>query len=165
MDDYVRSDAVSDDDVLAAHAAALADALDRAVAGWVVRCVERIVVQWRGDVPDDVRVAAARAGERALADVGPRVRALLARDVDEQRANPLALLRDAVRYPTEVLHGAGVPPVVRDEFAEAQFPDDVYDLTPASFADLDPALHEPGMAWGAAKAFTVLGRRRAEGRR
>ena len=31
--------------------------------------------------------------------------------------------------------------------------------------DLDPALHEPGLRWGAAKAHVVLARRRAEGRR
>jgi hypothetical protein len=33
------------------------------------------------------------------------------------------------------------------------FPDDDYGLTPASFADIDPALAEPGLAWGAAKAW------------
>ena len=51
----------------------------------------------------------------------------------------------------------------RDEFAERTFPDDVYDLSPASFADVDPALHEPGLMWGAAKAHVILHRRRSEG--
>ena len=60
---------------------------------------------------------------------------------------------------------AGVPAVVRDEFAERAFPGDVYDLAIASFADLDTALHEPGLVWGAAKAHVVLARRRAEGLR
>ncbi len=45
------------------------------------------------------------------------------------------------------------------------FPDDDYDLTPASFGDLDPALHEPGLVWGAAKAHVFLARRRAAGQR
>ena len=36
------------------------------------------------------------------------------------------------------------------------FPDDVYDLSPATFADVDPALHEPGLVWGAAKAHVHL---------
>ena len=85
--------------------------------------------------------------------------------MDEQRTGPLAVIRTAVRYPTEVLAAAGVGPVQRDEFAERSFPDDVYDLAPASFADLDPALHEPGLVWGAAKAHVVLARRRAEGKR
>ena len=102
---------------------------------------------------------------------GPRPRwarrsaALLATDVDEQRANPLAVLRSAVRYPTAVLAAAGVPPVVRSEFDERAFPDDVYGLAPATWADLDPALQERGIVWGAAKAHVVLGRRRAEGKR
>jgi hypothetical protein len=58
-----------------------------------------------------------------------------------------------VKYPTEVLRAAGVPPVQRDSFVEQAFPDDIYDLAPASFADLDPALQEAGLSWGAAKAF------------
>ena len=59
----------------------------------------------------------------------------------------------AVRYPTAVLEAAGVPPVVRDEAAEELFPDDRYDLIPASFADLGADLAEVGLYWGAAKAF------------
>ena len=54
--------------------------------------------------------------------------------------------------------------MVRDRFAEQTFPDDVYDLVPASFADVDPSLHEPGLLWGAAKAHTVLVRRKGLGR-
>ena len=79
--------------------------------------------------------------------------------------NPLALVRQAVPYPTEVLRSAGVPPVARDEFAARQFPDDDYDLAPTSFAELDPELHEPGLVWGAAKAHVHLARRRAAGQR
>jgi hypothetical protein len=59
-----------------------------------------------------------------------------------------------------VLAGAGVPPVARDPVAVEAFPDDPYDLTPGSLADLDPGLVEAGIAWGAAKAHTVLRRRR-----
>jgi hypothetical protein len=82
------------------------------------------------------------------------VRTLLAADIDEQVTTPLAIIRSAaVRYPTSVLRRAGVAPVVRDPFAAAAFPDDIYDLSPASFADLSADLVDPGMAWGAAKAF------------
>ena len=70
----------------------------------------------------------------------------------------MTLLRAAVRYPTEVLRAAGVPGVVRDEQQERLFPNDVYDLAPANFADVDPALAEPGLAWGAAKAYIHLQR-------
>jgi hypothetical protein len=79
---------------------------------------------------------------------------LLTADIDDQATTPLAILRaSAVRYPTEVLHAAGVPPVVRDEFVEGVFPDDTYDLAPTSIADLDPDLGDLAIAWGAAKAF------------
>jgi hypothetical protein len=64
-----------------------------------------------------------------------------------------------------VLAAAGVPPVGRDEVARRLHPDDDYDLTPASFADISPELHEPGLVWGAAKAHVVLARRRREGLR
>jgi hypothetical protein len=109
--------------------------------------------------------AARAAGVAATDDLGPRIRVLLATDVDDQRGNPLQVARELTRYATGVLRDAGVPPVVRDTEAERQFPDDDYDLTPASFADLDPRLAEIGIAWGAAKAHVVLRRRRDEGRR
>ena len=140
------------------HAAALADAIEAALPGWVERSVARVMTDWKGDVDDDVRRAAADAGRKAVADVGPRVRELLATDIDEQRTTPLSLVRAAVRFPTAVLHAAGVPAVRRDEQQERLFPDDVYDLAPATFADVDPALAEVGIAWGAAKAFEHLQR-------
>lgn len=127
------------------HGRALADGIEAALPGWVVRCVGRFLPD-PGPAADD-------AGRRAAAEVGGAVRALLYQDVDEQRATPLTLLRAAVAYPTAVLQAAGVPPVERDRFAVERFPDDPYDLTPATFADIDPSLAEVGLAWGAAKAF------------
>ncbi len=136
------------------HATALADAMVSALPGWVERSVARILTAWVGEAPDQaVRDTAREAGRRAAEEVGPAVRALLAADIDEQRTTPLALLRAAVRYPTEVLKDAGVPPVDRDPIQVRLLPDDLYDLSPASFADVDPALAEPGLVWGAAKAL------------
>jgi hypothetical protein len=157
----------SDDAALRAYGVALADAVDAVIEAWVVRSVERLVLAWQGGEPVDplVLAAAADAGRAARAQVGADLRALLALDIDEQRVNPLAVLRGAVRYPTGVLQAVGVPGVVRDEFDERAFPDDEYGLTPASFGDLDPSLHDPGLEWGAAKAHVHLRRRRAEGRR
>jgi hypothetical protein len=153
------------DDVLRASGRQLAAGLEAAIPGWVVRSVGRRMREWAGEVPDGVAEDARRAGELARDEVVPRLRRLLDIDVDEQRTNPLSIVRGAARYPTEVLARAGVPAVVRDAFAERAFPDDRYDLTPSSFADVDPALTEPGIRWGAAKAHVVLTRRRAEGRR
>ena len=152
-------------DVLRQYAAALADGVEAALPGWVVRSVDRLITAWQGRMSEAVAEEAAVAGRTARQEIGPRLRALLATDVDVQSTGPLAVVREAARYPTDVLRRAGVPPVVRDAFAERTFPQDVYDLAPASFADLDPSLHEPGVRWGAAKAFVVLARRRAEGRR
>lgn len=156
----------ADLDALGRFAGDLADGVERALPGWVRRCVDQRHMEALGRPPTpEVAERAADAGRAAVDDVAPRVRALLALDVDEQRTGPLALVREAVPYPTAVLRAAGVPPVTRDEVAERQFPADVYDLSPASFAELDEALHEPGLVWGAAKAHVHLSRRRAEGQR
>jgi hypothetical protein len=148
----------SNEERLAELAAALADGIDAALPPWVERSVRVVAVAQTGAIDDDVLARARQAGTAARDDVGPRVRALLAADVDEQWTNPLAIVRQAVAYPTRVLREAGVPPVGRDAMAEEQFPDDDYDLTPTRFADLDADLHEPSLAWGAAKAFVVKAR-------
>jgi hypothetical protein len=141
------------------YAATLADGIEAALPGWVERSVDRVVRAWGGSVDvEAVRVAAAQAGREAAATVGAQVRALLDADIDEQHTTPLSLVRAAVRWPTSVLRDAGVPPVVRDEHQERLFPDDVYDLAPANFADVDPALAEVGLAWGASKAYEHLRR-------
>ena len=132
---------------LAELAEGLADGIVAALPGWVARCIAARSV---GVTVDDAVVAA--AGRRAAADVGPRVRRLLAADIDEQRTGPLALVRHAVAYPASVLSAAGVAPVERDADAVRLFPDDAYDLSPASFAELHPDLRGPGLEWGAAKA-------------
>jgi len=143
------------------HGRALAGAIEAALPRWVVRAVEARWRDWKGTgLPADLHEAARVAGQRAAADVGASVRALLDQDVDAQRANPLAIVRRAVAYPTEVLRATAMPPVVRDEFDERAFPEDVYALTPATFADVDASLHEVGLAWGAAKAHAHLVRRR-----
>ncbi len=157
--------APDDEQRLVDVATALAAGIEAALGPWVVRSVDRIWTAWGGGIDVRVGESAAAAADRATAAVGPRVRALLTADIDEQRTTPLAILRDAVVYPTTVLRHAGVPPVRRDAVAERHHPDDDYDLAIVTYADLDPALHEPGLVWGAAKAHVHLARRRAEGRR
>ena len=158
-------DLAGDEARLRGYAEALADAVDEALPGWVVRSVHRIADAWQPGLGERLAPEARASASAAVAEVGPRVRGLLLTDVDAQRSGPLALLREAVRFPTLVLADAGVPAVERDDFAERAFPTDVYDLSPAAFADIDPMLHEPGLVWGAAKAHVVLARRRAHGQR
>lgn len=165
-DDPGFPDDAGDLAALAAHARALSDGVEAALPGWVVRSVEHRHVLGSGrPAPPEFRDKASAAGAEAAREVGSQVRDLLARDVDEQSTGPLALLRSAVRYPMAVLVEAGVAPPARDDQAVRIHPDDLYDLAPASFADVDPSLQEPGIVWGAAKAHVVLARRRREGRR
>lgn len=137
----------------------LADGAVAALPGWVERCVvetcERAGVDAMG-LSEQTRAA----GLRCAVEIGQPLRELLATDVDEQQSTPLTVLRSAVRFPTQVLADGGVPAPDRDDFDAARFPDDPYGLTPASFADIDPDLGPIGIAWGAAKAYEVLQRRR-----
>lgn len=134
------------------------------VPGWLRRIT--LGAASRSTVPsaaliDDIDQMVAVAAP-ALID---RLRVLLATDVDLQTTNPLSIFRDGIAAPTRLLrsHGVHTPPT--DAFAGDRFPDDVYRLGPATWADIDPALHVPGLTWGASKAMTVLRRRRDEGLR
>jgi hypothetical protein len=148
------------DAVLASAGVALAEAVEAAVPAWVERSVRDLLVAFAGRADPEVVVRAREAGVRATAELGPELRRLLAEDVDRQWANPLALVRRAVSYPTAVLREAGVPEVVRDEYDEAHFPDDVYGLTPRTFTDVDPSLRDVALVWGAAKARASMVRHR-----
>ncbi len=140
------------DELLAELGAELAARVGAAMAGWVLRCVDSRLAP---DTPDRdaVLARAAAAGERARRHVDVELRALLGADVDTQRSTPLAVVRAAVSYPTEVLRDARVPPVARDRFVSERFPDDPYGLTPASLQAVDPELGDAAIAWGAAKAM------------
>ncbi len=135
----------------------LARGLGSAIDPWVRRIVgERLgndrvnAALCDGVDLDDLIDAAARA---AGSDLAPLIRSELARDADEQRVNPLALARRAVPYATAVLVAVGAPTPARDALDIRAFPDDLYQLSPARFADIDPDLHDLGLAWGAARAL------------
>jgi len=147
---------------LARAGAELAALVTAAVPAWVVRCVDRALPTATPD-RSTVMAGAGDAGRRAADDVGARLRALLGADVDAQHTTPLAVVRAAVSYPTEVLLAAGAAPVARDAFARERFPADLYGLAPASLAGLDPTLAEPALVWGAAKAFAHQRRHRGAG--
>lgn len=150
---------------LAGYAHALADGIEATLGVWVARGVVERAEAWRPGMGAEVADAAHAAGDQVTCEVIPTLRRLLDTDVDAQRTGPLAVLRGAVAVPTALLADLGVPPVERDEQAERLHPDDVYDLVPGAFADIDPDLREVGLLWGAAKAHVVMARRRAEGQR
>lgn len=145
--------------------AALLEAIERALPGWLERSVVDTAVRLTGGCTVELRDRAAAMARAEAPVVLARVRDLLIADVDAQRGNPLSVLRGAVAQPTALLRDAGVPTPTRDEFDERVFPDDAYGLGPATWADVDESLREPGIVWGAWKAATVLRRRRTDGLR
>lgn len=150
------TDPVAEAEAIYAECAAdLLVGLDAALVGWV----ERSIAERLPAAPAELATGAAeRTRDAAL----PELRALLLTDVDVQAAGPLGVLRNAVGEATMVLADAQVPRPRRDEFAVRNFPDDPYELGPATFDDVDPALHDLGLRWGAAKAHLVLTRRRVK---
>jgi hypothetical protein len=91
--------------------------------------------------------------------VTDELRTLFALDAAAQSATPLEIVRGAMREPTDVLRAAGVPPVVRDAFAERAWPDDRYALVPTTLGDLgDPELGPLQLAWGLAKTKVLRAR-------
>jgi len=60
------------------------------------------------------------------------------------------------------LDEAGVEHPRRDMDAKRLHPEDLFNVGPASFSEIHPDLHEPGLSWGAAKAHVHIQRRRAE---
>lgn len=143
------------------YAKALADGIVAAVPGWVERAVARAAAHAGLEVDAALAARAHAAGTAAAGEVGDQIRRLLDAPIDEQRTTPLSIVRGAVRFPTAVLRDLGARPATRDAFASERFPDDPYDLSPASLADLDPGLVDAGIAWGAAKAMAHKARHEA----
>lgn len=137
--------------------AQLVAAAERALGPWVEAAVERF------DPAGHLTEEARRAGVRAGAELGARLRELADVDIDAQRTTPLAILRGAYRYPGAVLAAAGVPSPERDPFDAARDPDDRYGLAPTAWADLGDEVGRLGLEWGAAKAHLHLRRRRRAG--
>jgi hypothetical protein len=142
----------------------LIEAVDRVAGDWLARIATQVCRRHFGDVPTELANAIDVAAREGHAWIVGQLRDVLGADVDAQTGNPLQILRRAVSFPTAILQEAGIPAAVREEFDVSINPDDVYGLFPAHWSDIDESLTEPGIVWGAAKAATVLQRRRAEGK-
>jgi len=142
--------------------------LHDAVVANVPRWIERItLLACEGqsvDRRDAVQAVLSNVKADTQAFVQEQLGVLLSTDVDQQRTNPLEVLRASTRFATAALRDAGVPAPARDEFQQRLDPDDEYLLGPMSWMDLGEDVHEAGIEWGAWKAATVLTRRRAEGK-
>lgn len=142
----------------------LLSAVTSAIPVWVASVVARVAPgSPLGEAQVNDRVAAASTamveGTRAA------LQNLFSRDVEEQRTNPLQVLREQARVLTDLLTELGADPVVRDEFDRTAFPDDVFGVGPHTWRDLGDEVHEAGITWGAWKAATVISRHRSEGDR
>lgn len=84
---------------------------------------------------------------------------LAAQPFASQTRGPLELFQEAMRFPTEALLAADVPPVERDMVETQALPGDHYRLAPASSRDLGEAAWRAHLAWGIAKAESMKGRR------
>jgi len=135
-------------------------------ANGLVTGVERVAGPWLQGLINNLKPGLASTPEVAaeldsfVATLVATLRELLDRDISDQTIAPLEVMRRSVGFATPILANADVAPVDRGDFEIRNFPDDVYNLTPASFAEIHPDLHEPGLMWGAAKAHVHLRRRR-----
>ncbi len=152
----------NDDDLFNRYGSDLASAVEAALPSWVRASIERFLPpgSLSAEAAEKLDEEIEAAGRAAATDVGSRLRDLLGRNLEDQWTNPLSILRSASAYPTSILDAHGIAPVRRDRHAQRIHPDDVYDLTPGSFADFGPDVHERGITWGAAKAHLHLKRRK-----
>jgi hypothetical protein len=145
---------LADDEARLADIAAELDAALRAhVPRWLTRRALALAPAIDRAVVDDAVTA-------TMSELAPRLTRVLTADVDAGAGSPLATIRGAIGRLSAVLVEMGAQPVQRDEFDVRAFPDDVFALGPASFAEIDEALQEPGLLWGAARAHVHLRRRR-----
>lgn len=129
------------------------------VPAWIGRLIDRVSMSQTIVVDDDRRRAIVA---EAASSLRLELTRLLSLDAAEQTVNPLTVFRRATTVVTDHLLALGAVAVERDEFHRRSFPDDVLDLCPATWADIDERLAEPGLEWGAWKAATLIARRRTD---
>ena len=143
------------------YSARLLDRVIAVVEVWANRLLDERLASSGGhqSVTEESRRSAVSTA-RAIAVDG--LGRLLALDPESQRTNPLAILREATVPLGDLLTASGVAPIERDEFSVRSFPRDVHGLAPATWAEVDERLVEPGLEWGAFKAASIIARRRDE---
>ena len=145
-----------DTNLLEPYPAALVSAVEQAAPLWIRRRIR--------EVAPGIEIDVEAVASTAVGEMMRELFALLRCDVDDQRENPLHVLRRATGSVSRALLAAGAVPPVRDEFETRAMPDDVFAIGPLTWRDLSDDVHEAGITWGAWKAATVLTRRRNEGK-
>ena len=139
-------------------------AVIHAVPSWVARRMLEIASHGGVSAGADFMDAIESVSRETVQQLSGDLLALLATDVDQQRFNPLQVIREANVFANESLAMLGVPVPRRDEFDAQVMPHDHYAVGPLTWKDLSEDVHDAGITWGAWKAATVLTRRRAEGK-
>jgi hypothetical protein len=139
-------------------------AVIHAVPSWVARRMLEIASHGGVSAGADFMDAIESVSRETVQQLSGDLLALLATDVDQQRFNPLQVIREANVFANESLAIFGVPVPRRDEFDAQVMPHDHYAVGPLTWKDLSEDVHDAGITWGAWKAATVLTRRRAEGK-
>ncbi len=141
------------------YATQLVDAAKAAVPRWIEQQIsQRLPDPIDKQTSQQIQQLAAEASTHIVAEL----EILVFTDIDQQRTTPLSILRQLVSTVTEVLDKHDTQRPRRDSQKAALYPDDIYDVTPANFAAFGADMHEAGIAWGAAKAYEHLHRRRQE---
>lgn len=138
----------------------LATAMTERIPSWVERAVRERAMAAGVTVDETARARIAHVGDELARSLADPLRAVLTADVDAGAGTPLATVRAEIAPVTAILDDLGVRRSRRDDFSTRHFPLDHHDLGPASFADIDESLLEPGLRWGAARAHVHLRRRR-----
>lgn len=105
--------------------------------GWAKSLIDRFTGSSLAPVSDDRRAAII---ETVTIQTLSGLRQLLALDPEQQRTNPLTVFRRATAPITAHLEELNIPPVRRDEFEQRSFPEDIYGLYPATWADISEEL-------------------------
>jgi hypothetical protein len=139
-------------------------AVIHAVPSWVARRMLEIASHGGVSAGADFMEAIESVSKLTMQQISGDLLALLTTDVDQQRFNPLQVIREANVFANQSLAMLGVPVPPRDEFDTKVMPHDSYAVGPLTWKDLSEEVHDAGISWGAWKAATVLTRRRAEGK-
>lgn len=142
----------------------LYDAVVRSVPMWVSRRMIEIASKGGVSAGADFMSSVEAVVQETTTQIQGDLLSLLSTDVDQQRFNPLQVIREANVFANRALDATGVPVPHRDEFDSQVMPHDTYAFGPLTWRDLSDDVHDAGISWGAWKAATVLTRRRAEGK-
>lgn len=142
----------------------LYSAVVAAVPHWISRRIEEIMKDVATEDVAQLQDEIVEVATQVLHTVENALFEILLQDVDEQRQNPMHVIRTSINSATELLSRYEVPLPHRDEFEIKAMPNDVYAIGPLTWKDLSEDVHETGITWGAWKAAVIVSRRRNEGK-